>query len=265
MVIIRCFEIERKNNKKLYFNESENDININGINYIASEFNFDDKKIIDDISDISKKFSSKIESGFNNKLIQKDEIDSYMYAIVKIFLFDNIKTKSFGSQSGFVYEIEIIDNNRFFFKLKPLLDSMNIKFSNQYSNFCRADFGDNKCGIDINKFFYYGSVSELKNQKTFIDFNAFFQDSYFENGTIYFSEENNIYNNDVKKAKINFFLNKTFEISFFYNEFEIIKNMKFIAIPGCNKTLKMCSKKYDNSINFRGEPFIPGIEKIYNI
>jgi len=58
------------------------------------------------------------------------------------------------------------------------------------------------------------------------------------------------------------FVNKTFEIVFTHF-FEIFEKMKFLAIPGCNKSLSMCSKRYNNAINFRGEPFIPGFEKLY--
>lgn len=28
--------------------------------------------------------------------------------------------------------------------------------------------------------------------------------------------------------------------------------------PGCDKTLATCRDKFDNVINFRGEPFVPG-------
>ena len=30
--------------------------------------------------------------------------------------------------------------------------------------------------------------------------------------------------------------------------------------PGCNKTIYDCSNKFSNIVNFRGEPFVPGMD-----
>jgi len=33
----------------------------------------------------------------------------------------------------------------------------------------------------------------------------------------------------------------------------------FTIEPGCNKTINNCHTKFNNIVNFRGEPFIPGL------
>jgi hypothetical protein len=32
---------------------------------------------------------------------------------------------------------------------------------------------------------------------------------------------------------------------------------RFVAVPGCNRSLDACTFKFGNRIRFRGEPFIP--------
>jgi uncharacterized phage protein (TIGR02218 family) len=31
---------------------------------------------------------------------------------------------------------------------------------------------------------------------------------------------------------------------------------------GCDKTIGTCSNRYNNAINFRGEPHVPGLDKM---
>lgn len=39
-------------------------------------------------------------------------------------------------------------------------------------------------------------------------------------------------------------------------------NDKFVITKGCNKTVNECAARFDNAINFRGEPYLPGAQKI---
>lgn len=41
---------------------------------------------------------------------------------------------------------------------------------------------------------------------------------------------------------------------------EILPGDTFTAIAGCNKSLTMCSVRFDNVVNFRGFPFLPGLD-----
>ncbi|MGC0372440.1 MAG: hypothetical protein DGJ47_001153 [Rickettsiaceae bacterium] len=44
--------------------------------------------------------------------------------------------------------------------------------------------------------------------------------------------------------------------------FDINKNDQFTIIAGCDKRSKTCLQKFNNIINFRGEPDLPGIDKL---
>jgi uncharacterized phage protein (TIGR02218 family) len=36
----------------------------------------------------------------------------------------------------------------------------------------------------------------------------------------------------------------------------------FNAIAGCDKTIGTCAGKFANAVNFRGEPYVPGMDKM---
>lgn len=45
--------------------------------------------------------------------------------------------------------------------------------------------------------------------------------------------------------------------------YPIAANDVFTLLPGCKKTLAECRDEYDNVLNFRGEPFIPGNDEYF--
>ncbi|MDE5056044.1 phage BR0599 family protein [Wolbachia endosymbiont of Drosophila bicornuta] len=36
------------------------------------------------------------------------------------------------------------------------------------------------------------------------------------------------------------------------------KSYKYSILAGCDKTFPTCRSKFNNTVNFRGEPYIPG-------
>jgi uncharacterized phage protein (TIGR02218 family) len=256
--LIQCFEIERSDGVILYFNQSNENIFFDGKNYIASMIKSKNKKYFSNSAKDGGFFDSEIELGIENDLISRDDIRFGLYKDAKIetfFIdqFDNIKKFL---HRGFVSNIKILDDDQFLFEIKSLIEILDVNLNQKYSLNCRADFGDQKCRVDLKNYFYYGFITKINNEKSFIDSASNFENGYFENGNIIFfdDEQRKI------KTKIEFFMNNTFEI-IFVPFLELKIGMRFLAIPGCNKTIGMCSKRYKNSINFRGEPFLPGFEK----
>lgn len=258
--LIQCFEIERSDGKIFCFNESNEDLIFENKKYIASPIKHEKSRVFSNSSENGGSFDSKIISGLNHDLITKGDIFLGLYKDAKIetFFINNHDNEKKFLHRGFVSNVEILDDDEFLFEIKSLIEILDVNLNKKYSLNCRADFGDQKCKINLKNYFYYGFVSKINNEKSFFDENSDFPDGYFENGTVIFFEKEN--NKARFKTKIEFYTKKTFEIVFVpFLEIEI--GMKFLATPGCNKTIDMCSKRYKNAINFRGEPFLPGFEK----
>ena len=39
----------------------------------------------------------------------------------------------------------------------------------------------------------------------------------------------------------------------------------FNLAPGCDKTIPVCRDNYDNIINYRGEPYLPGEDILFQV
>ncbi|MBL0319310.1 MAG: phage BR0599 family protein [Alphaproteobacteria bacterium] len=42
----------------------------------------------------------------------------------------------------------------------------------------------------------------------------------------------------------------------------IVIGNTFNAIAGCDKTIGACSTLFNNAVNFHGEPYVPGMDKM---
>ena len=125
---------------------------------------------------------------------------------------------------------------------------------------CRANFGDERCGVDLNKYIVQSVITEVIDNKSFIDANLTNEDGYFDCGIMVILDENG--GNLLAEGQVKFFINKTFELCKPFS-IQIQKGMQYAVSVGCDKSANSCSKKFNNIVNFRGETHIPGIEKLY--
>ena len=136
-----------------------------------------------------------------------------------------------------------------------------------YLPVCDADLGDARCGVDIEALAVNLTVTAVTSNRLFAtDLGSPATADYFTYGRVTWLTGENI--------------NRQMEIKEQSESgvFELQLGMKrgitvgdtLRAYPGCNKLLKTgiaeylgdCKVKFDNVINFRGFPEIPGIDKI---
>lgn len=256
---ILFYQIKRIDKKIFYFNQSNQDIFFDGNKYLAAYSK--DLSINQDFKESNLKF----EAALMHEYINMQDILNGLYdnAVVYSFLVDfsidvNQQKKMF-LQRGLVTQVKIFDQDKFWFEVKGFSELVDCNINQRYSLNCRADFGDYRCGVDLTKYYYYGVISMVIGEKTFFDENCIFDDAYFENGSLVLLDS--LYGN--WRTKIQFYFNKTFEL-YVPPHFALKKDIKFLAIPGCDKTIQMCGGRFKNAVNFRGEPFIPGLENIYS-
>lgn len=125
---------------------------------------------------------------------------------------------------------------------------------------CRNTLGDSRCKVALTPFQFVGEVTAIAENRdiTFsvVSQNASAQpatNNFYRNGRIAFINGANT----GKAAKIRAhsgavlqLLNRPFN--------QIAVGDRFTATPGCDKSLSECKDKYNNTNEFRGEPFVPG-------
>ncbi|KIJ89122.1 DUF2163 domain-containing protein [Rickettsia asembonensis] len=131
--------------------------------------------------------------------------------------------------------------------LKPETVKYNQTVINRYSKTCRAVFGDSKCKID--KALYSGiyKVKEMLKENLRI-LNLDKENGYYNGGQIIFGE--NRFNSKV----LSNFGDLIILEDIIPDAAKDAEEVKITA--GCDKNFISCCNKFNNAINFRGEPLI---------
>lgn len=183
-------------------------------------------------------------SGFVDK-----DIESIIDAYIEVFILNASLQEKIILKTGWLDEIKY-DQYKFTAKILTLGAKFNNLLGNCYSSSCRAEFGDALCKADLKKYSFSGNVTAVAENNSFIDSTREEPDGYFVHGSLSFN--GNKYN--IKE----------------YRDKKIIldKNIKFVLgdqyeiTLGCDKSLPFCINKFNNALNFRGEPFIPSQQKL---
>jgi uncharacterized phage protein (TIGR02218 family) len=139
----------------------------------------------------------------------------------------------------------------FFLLLEPESKKYHQSLVQSFSKTCRADFGDKRCKIDKSKFAYQHQVVEIIENIIILKENDKIN-GYFSGGEVVFPSSGSV-----------------FKISHhFMNRIELydqipgkLRGDYLVSLsPGCDKKFITCCKKFNNAVNFRGEPFIPDMK-----
>jgi uncharacterized phage protein (TIGR02218 family) len=142
-------------------------------------------------------------------------------------------------------------------ELRGLMDAYANRIVEIYSPGCRADLGDARCGVDIESYRVSGTVTSVTSgtdARMFVDTNRTEGTNYFAGGIVTWVTGNNAGRSMEIKSNDNV-LAQVILVSPMY--LPIQAGDTYTAIPGCMKSIDVCATKFNNVVNFRGEPFVP--------
>ncbi|MBN8828630.1 MAG: DUF2163 domain-containing protein [Sphingobacteriia bacterium] len=256
--LCNCIEIKRKDGLILYFTDHEKDLVINEIIYNSCQ-SFEASAFANELGLTPNNLN--IQGILSHENIRNDEIlaGKYDFAEVTIFQID-YTNPSIGKiiiNHGFIGEINC-NNNHFSAELKSLSQKTDQVLGEIYSPMCRAKFGSNECGINTNDFSNTSKVIAVDNPYLIFSTNLKKPIGFFDYGLIEFISGDN------KNIKI--------EIRSYFNDqiilatplpYKILIEDEFKITIGCDKTFTTCCNTFNNAINFRGEPHVPGIDQVF--
>ena len=130
---------------------------------------------------------------------------------------------------------------------------LNYSNSSLFSPICRECLGSIKCGVNLNEYKASGTILEIISQDCIVGNhreNRSVPVGYYKYGTIKFLSG--------KLRGITMQIKDEVD-----GEIYLLRNTKLVEIgdnyeifAGCNKTLSVCKNKFNNVVNFRGEPYI---------
>jgi uncharacterized phage protein (TIGR02218 family) len=253
---IKCFKIRLKNQEVLAYNESSKNLLIDGLLYSATGgFNLGN---IEQFNDISENNLSIIGFVDNENISEQDIVTGrFDGAEIDIFMLDlkNINGEKIYLSKGYFKEIRSVDN-KFYVKIEGALSLLKKTIVETYSPTCRACFCDNRCKLNIDDYTLEGEIGDVYEKTSFFSQNLVnFEKNYFKYGIVTFADGGQRI--EVKESKDGvIILNHT-------PYFNINVGDSFTIGGGCDKTIETCASRFNNNLNFRGEPNIPRTSKIY--
>lgn len=159
-------------------------------------------------------------------------------------------------QRGWLGQVTLQDGV-FKAELHSLSQQLTSTVGQLFSPGCRANLGDARCKIDLAPFIVTGTVNTIDDQVTFRDTNRNESDNYFRYGTVECTSGDNV--GQVREVK--HFYDTAFSLMLPFS-YPLQVGDSYLAIPGCDKRLQTCREQYSNVVNFRGEPHVPGLDRI---
>lgn len=148
---------------------------------------------------------------------------------------------------------------KFLAELRGLSQTLQQSVGEVYSPTCRADLGDARCGVNLASFTVTGTITSVTSRTVFADSARAEATEYFEGGKFTFtSGACNGLHMEVRRFvnpgafTLALSMPRTFAVGDTYS-----------VHAGCKKRIiEDCKTKFNNVINFRGEPYLPGLDAI---
>jgi len=182
------------------------------------------------------------------------------YAEIEIFQvnYKDITQGALLQRKGWLGEVRT-GKTVFTAELRGMAQKLQQTVGELYSPSCRATLGDTRCGKDLTAFTFTGTVETVTSNRQFTDSGLVQADAYFDYGLITWTGGLNVgLSMEVKTYTVGAVL---LQLQMPYS---VQVGDSFSIVAGCGKRIiEDCKTKFDNVINFRGEPYLPGTDALY--
>lgn len=244
-----CWEITRTDGVINRWTSHDEDLEINGELFSSAEKGgFDRTAIRHELSEVS---DSEIR-GFIGSVVDVRDIKTGAYddAEIKIWAVDWESPSDGGVMlaSGWIGEFKSINETQYQGEVRGFGARLNQTVGEYFSAHCRASFCDQRCKLKKENFIESREVLEVIDRANFEIVSPLTIDADFSQGVVKFAsgETVEIFKIDETRLTLKFPIELKVEAG---------QTVKIMA--GCAKDLEAC-KGYNNVINFRGEPHLPG-------
>ena len=253
-----CWKITRRDSQIFGFTEHDKDIVVDGVTYIASS-GFTPSAVQSSASLAVDNLD--IEGMLDSEFITEQDLMAglYDFAEVEVFLvnYEDISQGKLKLKTGWLGEVRL-QKNKFVAEVRSLTQKLNARVCSSYSPTCRVKFGGPECKKVLASFTFAASVSGVSSRQVFAPTGLSQANGYFNYGVVEFTSGNNAgLSMEVKDYKLGG--NITLALPMPY---EIEAGDDFEIITGCDKHINTCINKFNNAVNFRGEPHVPGLDAI---
>jgi len=254
-----CWKVTRKDGAVFGFTDFDRDLTIDDAVYQARTGYT--RSAIHAISDLSVD-NLDIESALDSEALAAPDLRAGIWDNAEVLIFlVNWNLLSQGKiilKRGTIGQVELKDTV-FKAELRGLTQALAQQIGELYTPDCRADLGDARCKIDLAALTVSSTVTAAEDRYGFTDTARTEADDYWSGGLIIWTSGANI----GRKMEIRSFASGAFDL-FLPMPSEIAVGDGYAIQPGCDKSFSNCCSRYNNAVNFRGEPHVPGTDAVLN-
>jgi uncharacterized phage protein (TIGR02218 family) len=251
-----CVHITRTDGVELFFTEHDVDLTISGDLY-TSALGFNKSATVN-ASQLSVD-NLELDGFIDSVLITEADLraGNYDYAEVLFFAVNwaDLTDGVIKLRRGLIGEVILDDNGVFKTEMRGMVQLYSQNIGEVYSPECRADLGDTRCQVDTGALSITTTITTVTDIRNYIVSNDGGNvDGYFKYGVLTFNDGDNagfsmeIQNSTAGSKNIQLYLSPpTLPVA----------GTSVTFYPGCPKTVAVCVSKFDNILNFRGEPYVP--------
>lgn len=142
-------------------------------------------------------------------------------------------------------------------EVRSLSQNLQQTIGERYSRFCRADLGDARCGVSLPAYTVTGTVTSVIDRQSFADSSRAEALGHFNYGLLTWTSGNN------SGLKIEVKSSGGVAVVLFDAMPRAIQvGDTYSMHAGCDKLFATCKANFNNAVNFRGEPHIPGMDEM---
>lgn len=255
--IATCWKLTRRDSSVFGFTSHDKDIVFDSVTYNAST-GFTPSAVANN-SELSVD-NLDVEGVLDSNTITEQDLLAglYDFAQIEVFMvnYEDLTQGSLNLRTGWLGEVRFT-RNRFFAEVRGLMQNLAQVIGDLYSPSCRVQLGSAKCGINLTSFTATGTVTTVTSNQVFSDSSRNETNGYFSLGKITFTSGNN---NGLSMEVKEFASGKITLV--FPMPYTVTISDTYSIHAGCDKSFDTCINRFSNATNFRGEPHIPGIDRM---
>jgi uncharacterized phage protein (TIGR02218 family) len=265
--LVLCWRIVRRDGVVLGFTAHDRDLLINGQRYRSAPSLLPSAMVRSAGTSVD---SVDVRGALSHAAINEADLLSGRYDLAMLFMFmvdwQSPDAGRIDMGSGRLGSVSS-DGSAFSVEVRGLTDALDRPIVELTSPECRAELGDKRCRVALRRFTSITSVAQIQDLQTFeADALSSMPEAYaygrlrWLNGSNSGSESELMRSDILSEASFDMArLRLTLRDAPMHN---IATGDRFEISFGCDKRYGTCLGRFANQLNFRGEPFVPGVDAL---
>lgn len=253
-----CWRLERADGWVRGFTDHDRELVVDGLTYVASTGFL--PSAIKTASDLSVD-NLDVDGFLDDAALRAEDLIAGLFdgARIEVFVVNwaDLGQGRLLLRNGFLGEIKRADQ-RFSAEIRGLSNRLQQTAGKLYSRLCRVDLGSSECGVALGPRTDTYAVTQVIDADTVRIVTA--------RATGFFTFGKATFTTGANAGAVNEVLlhdGQTIRL-FVPMPRPIVVGDQIVLVAGCDKTPETCNAKFANILNFRGEPHIPGNDKVFS-